>query len=184
MLSILIPTLPDRKEFLDRLMFKIADQATSEIEVLVDEDTESTTGEKRNRLIDSCETEYCVFIDDDDLIADDYIEKHLRILKANPNVDAIGFKGRITTNGRDPKTFIIKHGSDYCEDKSSGQIVYLRPINHICVVRTEIARKVRFPDKTFAEDYDYAIRLAQSGLIKHAAFIDEVMYHYLYRLKK
>ena len=72
MLSILIPTLPDRYEFLDRLMMKIADQAIEGIEILIDEDSEATTGAKRNRLIDNCETEYCVFLDDDDLIADIY----------------------------------------------------------------------------------------------------------------
>jgi glycosyltransferase involved in cell wall biosynthesis len=184
LLTILIPTLPDRKEFLDRLMTKIQDQATDEIEVMIDDDTIATTGAKRNRLIDQCETEWCVFIDDDDLIADDYIEKHLRILRNYPKTDAIGFKGKITTNGRNSQDFIIKVGLNYVEDKSTGKTVYLRPINHICVIRTEIARKVRFPDLIFAEDYDYAIRLAESGLIKDHEFIDEFMYYYLYRSQK
>lgn len=184
LLTILIPTLPDRKEFLDRLMMKIQDQATDEIEVLIDDDTEATTGVKRNRLIDQCTTEWAVFIDDDDLIADDYIQRHLKILKDNPKVDAIGFKGKITTNGRNPQDFIIKYGLDYVEDKSSGKTVYLRPINHICVIRTDISRKVRFPDLTFAEDYDFCIRLKESGLIKDYEFIDEFMYYYLYRSNK
>ena len=184
MLSILIPTLPDRYEFLDRLMMKIADQAIEGIEILIDEDSEATTGAKRNRLIDNCETEYCVFLDDDDLIADNYIKLHTDILKSDPTVDAIGIKGKISTDGRNPLDFIIKHGLDYIEDKSNGRKVYLRPINHICVIRTEIARQVPYKDITFGEDYDYAIRLAQSGLIKNAAFINEFMYYYLYRSKK
>lgn len=183
-LSILIPTLPDRKEFLDRLLIKIQDQATDDIEVLVDDDTEATTGVKRNRLIDQCATEWAVFIDDDDLVADNYVQKHLRILKENPKTDAIGFKGKISTNGRNPQDFIIKYGLDYIEDRSSGKTVYLRPINHICVIRTEISRKVRYPDITFGEDYDFCKRLAESDLIKDHEFIDEFMYFYLYRSRK
>lgn len=183
-LTILIPTLPDRKEFLERLMMKIQDQATDEIEVLIDDDTEATTGAKRNRLIDQCKTEWAVFIDDDDLIADDYIRKHLKILKENPKVDAIGFKGKITTNGRNPYDFIHKFGYDYVEDQSSGKMVYLRPINHINVIRTDISRKVRYPDLSFCEDYDFCLRLSQSDLIKDHEFIDEFMYYYLFRSDK
>ena len=110
--------------------------------------------------------------------------RHTDILKSDPTVDAIGIKGKISTDGRNPLDFIIKHGLDYIEDKSGGRKVYLRPINHICVIRTEIARQVPYKDITFGEDYDYAIRLAQSGLIKNAAFINEFMYYYLYRSKK
>ena len=60
----------------------------------------------------------------------------------------------------------------------------LSHIMHINVVRTIIAKKIRFPEKTFGEDRDYGIKLANSGLISSAGFIDKVMYHYYYRTKK
>lgn len=185
LLTVLIPTLDERHIYFQNLIEQLRPQVSDKVLILSASDNrELTTGQKRNHLIDQCETEWCVFIDDDDQIAHNYIERHLAILNAKPETDAIGFLGTIWTNGKQPHQFEHKHGNEYKEDKSSGVIRYIRPIMHINAIRTEIARKVRYPDLTFAEDYDYGQRLAHSGLIKNAEFINEVMYHYLYRSNK
>jgi glycosyltransferase involved in cell wall biosynthesis len=184
-LTILIPTLEDRKQYFYNLIEQLRDQQCEELAVLSASDNrEITTGAKRNALLDMCTTEWCVFIDDDDQIASDYVEEHLNILRNKPQTDAIGFKGTIWTNGSQPHEFIHQHGNEYKEDKSSGVVKYLRPIMHINCIRTSIARQIRYPDLTFAEDYDYGNKLAQSGLIKNAEFINKTMYHYLYRPNK
>lgn len=185
LLTVMIPTLNDRKQFFDNLIEQLSGQVTKEIEIAVLSDNrELTTGEKRNLLIDQCETEWCVFIDDDDQIAHNYIERHVEILKAKPETDAIGFLGMIWTDGKRPHQFEHKHNNEYKEDNSTGVVRYIRPIMHINVIRTSIARQIRYPDLTFAEDMDYGLRLQKSGLIQKAEFINEVMYHYLYRSNK
>jgi len=55
---------------------------------------------------------------------------------------------------------------------------------HINAIRTEIALKVGYPEKTFGEDKDYGLKLANSGLVTSAGFIDKVEYYYYYRTKK
>ncbi len=41
-----------------------------------------------------------------------------------------------------------------------------------------------YPEKTFGEDKDYGLKLANSGLVSSAGFIDKVEYYYYYRTKK
>ena len=93
-------------------------------------------------------------------------------------------KGLIYTDGKNPTEFVHQYGKEYATVRHRRYVTYERPIMHINVVKTEIAKKVRFPEKTFGEDRDYGIKLANSGLISSAGFIDKTMYHYYYRTKK
>src|SRR5690606_23460158 len=83
-LAILICTLPDRsiklrrllaildpqiKQFPDRVFYRIHDGGRS-----------MPTGTKRNQLITQTQSDYFVFIDDDDVISPDYVSE---ILKAS-----------------------------------------------------------------------------------------------------
>ena len=68
-LSILIPTVPRRKEHLERLLATLEPQITDEVELLVLMDNKkSLIGSKRQKMIDISQGEYIVFIDDDDEI--------------------------------------------------------------------------------------------------------------------
>ena len=56
-----------------------------------------------------------------------------------------------------------------------------RPANHLNPVRTEIAKKIGFPEKNFGEDADYSDKLLTSNLINDEIIVDgEIMYHYLF----
>lgn len=182
-LTILIPTLKKRGFYLDRLMkcLNAQDQKHVEIITCVNEGNVNI-GKIRNMLIDQVETPYLVFIDDDDLVAESYIDDHMHMISMG--VDVIGFKGLIYTDGKNPIEFVHQYGKEYATVRHGRYSTYERPIMHINVVRTEIAKKVRFPEKTFGEDRDYGIKLANSGLISSAGFIDKTMYHYYYRTKK
>jgi glycosyltransferase involved in cell wall biosynthesis len=151
--------------------------------LLLPNNGEYTIGEFRHRMIMKVQTKYLVFIDADDLITPDYFRLVDEGMKLD--VDAIGFKGIITTNGRMPFEFI--HSSRYKkweEVKDRGSKKYLRPINHLNPIKTEIAQKIGYKALKHAEDLDYSMRLSESGLIKSEHFIDKVIYHYLYRSKK
>ena len=91
-------------------------------------------------------------------------------------VDVIGFKGIMYTDNKNPTEFVHQYGKEYGSVRHGKYVTYERPIMHINVVRTEIAKKVKFPEKTFGEDRDYGIKLANSGLISSAGFIYKVKY--------
>lgn len=187
-LSVLIPTLTERKPLLDKLLFKLNRMIIpfdNKIEILTNEDAgEKTTGQKRNELIDIAKGKFSVFIDDDDDIPQHYFETIFKILANNTECDCIGFKGLIRWNdGRRERTDVFKHsvGLPYSPNKVGGE--YLRPPNHLNPMLTEYFRAIRFPDLTFAEDFDFCNRLAQEKLIKNEVFIPLVMYYYQYKPK-
>lgn len=177
-LSILIPTILKRRHMLDRLKLELLTQiADSEVELLTDPGI-GTVGAKRQRLLKQAKGEYVVFIDDDDWVSEDYISSILAAIELKP--DVIGMNGWITTNGLYKKKFTL---SKNCEYKDNGTY-YERFNNHLCPVRREIALQIGFKDMGFGEDYDYALRLKNSGLIKEEVFISKDLYHYKFISRK
>lgn len=175
-LSILIPTLPDRKHLLDKLLFELRSQISAcgqPIEVLVDRNAGSV-GVKRQRLLQLAQGEYVVFIDDDDWVSLNYIKHLLTAFEERP--DVVGFYGEMSTNGKHTKNFLISKNVDYTEDEKT----YFRFNNHLSPVLRTIALQVGYKDMTFQEDYDYAVRLKESGLLQTEYFIYENLYHYRY----
>ena len=75
-MSILVCTTTERKHFLDRLLDTLNKQITDRIEVIVESDDGiMKIGKKRNMLLDKASGDYVCFVDDDDLVSDDYCEK-------------------------------------------------------------------------------------------------------------
>jgi len=187
-LTILIPTLYDREHHYRNLMDCLAPQAFDctgnqlfYITPNID-NYESTTGQKRNELVQSCTTDYCWFIDDDDIVASNAIELILKGIEQN--VDAITFKGRITHNGANPEIFEHKLGNPYETVKRGSANYYLRPPNHINVIKTSIMKAYPFPDITIGEDTTQCLLMRDAGAIKTNYHIDEVLYFYNYVSKK
>ena len=113
-LSILIPTLPERAHHLANLMAILTPQLTDQVEVLIDDRPRGvTTGEKRNDLYAKAKGIYSVSIDDDDWIAHDYIENVLEHAKCGR--DCITYKGWMTTNGGARVNFVLRLGENYEE---------------------------------------------------------------------
>lgn len=181
-LSILIPTLPGRERFFDNvyncIMRQIEDTDNiDDIEVLDDRSPRSaySIGIKRNLLMARAQGEYMAFIDDDDRIADNYIELVMGGIATNP--DCCSLRGIITTNGANPKPFIhsIKYDSMW-EDTEA----YYRPPNHLNTIKTELARQCEFPDWQRSEDSNFCFQLRDKGLLKKEYVIEPVIYYYDY----
>ncbi len=89
-LSILIPTVPRRKESLDRLLSVLYSQLKDEVELIVMLDNKKRTlGYKRREMMTLAQGEYVVFIDDDDDITTDYVSTLLRA--TNSGADVINY---------------------------------------------------------------------------------------------
>ena len=185
-LTICILTLNDRAEYYNRLRQCLDRQvAKHPVRILTIRDNyENTIGAKRNQAVQSVQTPYLCFIDDDDLVSSEYVRKVMQELSKQP--DAVGLRGIVTQDNGRPQYFINSIGYKW-ELKPrlvGGNITYLRPVNHLNPIRTEIALKYPYAEISHAEDQDYAERLAAGGDVKICPLIDQIMYFYQFRSKK
>lgn len=175
LLSILIPTMPSREGFLQRLMGVLEPQLAPDIELLVDSEIGVSIGVKRQQMLEAAQGKYIAFIDDDDLISANYVAL-LREGMAK-DVDCCSLRGVITTDGYNPKPF--HHSNVYTElDEVDG--LYRRPPNHLNCIKREHALAAGFPDARFGEDSQYALRLMGLRVLKTQHEINEVVYRYEY----
>ena len=181
--SVLICTLPERKEMFESLFDDLLKQikragCIDDVEILFDDSTDITTGKKRNLLLEQATGLFSAFIDDDDLVSDDYIEKIVSCIEANPDIDCIGINGQITFNGVKTKDWEISIDFErWYEAKNK----YCRTPNHISPIKTEISKKVKFLDITVGEDMDFSQRILP--LLKKEHKLDGNIYWYRYMAK-
>jgi hypothetical protein len=168
-LSILIPSLRHRSDRLRQLLAAINDQINAlpcpwSVELWVDvDDGRALVGTKRNRLLDRANGAFVVFVDDDDLVAPDYVARILGAIDGTPHCDCVSLRGVITTNGQNPRDF--HHSIGY---SAWGEVDgrYVRTPNHLNAIRAAHARAARFPDAQCGEDSEFSNRLRALGLLK------------------
>ena len=179
LLLIQIPTIKGREEQLAHLkkwiLYQIRSNNIQGVDVAAySDDKEISIGAKRQFFVENCDYEYMVQIDDDDVVAEDYIVKVVDALKEKP--DCVGYLEEVCFDGVKK---IAHHSSrwDDWKDNFEGWD-YVRTIFCKDVIKTSIVKQIGFKDLRFGEDYDFAQRLHASGLIKKEVFINEVMYYY------
>ena len=184
LLSIGILTVPQRQHYLNRLLTLLNRIIPTEyknlIEIIVNsDDMIKTVGGKRNEILDISKGKYTAFIDDDDIVSDDYFT--LILPELEKNIDGVGWYGLYYVNDTPIMNFnhANKNGGHF---KENG--VQYRPLNHLNPIKTSISKQIRFPEKNFGEDADFCDRLLSSGLIKTESNIDKVLYHYLWNDKE
>lgn len=177
-LSILIPTLLNRKQLLDSLLSTLYTQTLNFdgfVEVLTDNrGKEITTGEKRNDLVKRAKGKYIIFIDDDDEITDYYISEMIKA--CNSDYDCVAINGTMTTDGKNEIKWRLSKDYDNITIKENGVDVYLRKTNHITAVKREYALLAPFPNKSNAEDKAYSDDV--NKFLKTEFVITLPMYHY------
>lgn len=188
LLSIMIPYTPDRAKVLYELLSALHRQiekenVQNEVEILIELDNyEMSIGAKRQKLLERAVGEYVVAIDSDDEVSEDYISSIIEGIRQNP--DVISFNGYMTTKGVSRESFKIMKDSLYITvSDAHGRKEHLRYNNHLSPIKREIALKIGYKDMKFAEDFDYAKRLKESGLVKTEYYIPKDLYHYKYNPK-
>jgi glycosyltransferase involved in cell wall biosynthesis len=180
-LSLLIPTLECRSGQLSRLVEGLELQVrntarSSDVEILSYRDSgERSIGYKRNSLLDRAKGEFVAFIDDDDEVSERYVELACDALGRRPEVDCLGIRGVITFRGSHPCEFV--HSLRY-SDVFSRNHTYFRPPTHLNPIRRTIAVRFRFPDVSYSEDFDWALRMRDHRALQREEFIDSVLYYY------
>lgn len=183
-LSILIPTLPERAHLLQRVKQLIGEYP--EVEILTDDrGRQVSTGEKRNALIDRARGEYVSQVDDDDFPQPDYVNHILTNIKLH-QPDCVTFTGWMTTDGLSRVDWVIKLGERYeARQDPDGVTRYYRYPNHLCAIKKRIAQSVRFEHIHQGEDFKWATEIMKRGLIKTSAHVDSPpLYHYAFSTKK
>jgi len=177
MLDILICTLPERKESFEKLRHELTRQEekvwSNFIKIYYSDDVNMTIGEKRNYLLQQATSEYLCFIDDDDMVASDYLYQIAKALQALP--DCCSLRGVITWNGINPEIFehSIKY-SAYKTNEITAPVKYERYPNHLNVIKRNIAQQFRFPEIMHGEDTDWATQIFKSGLLKREEEIKQL----------
>ena len=178
-LTILIPTIPDRQHMLVSLCNELYRQIDGwGVKILPDDRINITIGEKRNYLLQSCTSEYFCFFDDDDWPEPTYVQDILKAISNKP--DCASLRGIMTTNGDRPEIFEHSLRYKYWRESSTGNIRYERTNNHLNAIRTEIGQKFSFPNMSHGEDHRWSSALAESGLLKNEYYIDKILYNYRY----
>lgn len=180
--AVLIPTLPERKAYLNRLLNVLYKQINDldkahEVVVITNLDhRQKTTGTKRNELIaiaDKMGALYTAFVDDDDLVGPTYIQRALET--ADSGLDCGELWGQIYFNGKLGKPFhhSIIHNEWYEDSK-----YYYRCTNHLNVVKLSLIKNIPFPDQSWGEDGKQSYAVRDAGVLKTEYKISEVIYHY------
>lgn len=191
--TVVIPTIPDRRTYLRRARKSIDAQIEPPAAVLVEVDENGEgAASTRNRALEQVETTWVAFLDDDD----EFMPNHLQVC-----LDAVEKSGAdlvypypLFIGSRDTLAVLYEgilcypYGVPFGEEQER----YLRevggfiPVTHLC--RTELAKKVGgFPEpgefvvpegnvSGDCEDYGFLIRLLDAGAKFH--HVPEITWKY------
>ncbi len=180
LLSILVPTVPSRLHtFFPQIMDCLIEQTSmrSDVELIgLFDNKMRSLGEKRNDLLGLANGRYLTFIDDDDSVADDYVEQIWVALKTNPDADLVVYDVLLERSGRAPVhchyDVSITRGRNVTNSRYEG------PPAHTHVWRSELAKKYSFPEMNFGEDTAWTSQAARA--VKKQVRINKVLYHYIF----
>lgn len=157
LISILIPSLPERLPKLNELLDCIP-STNPDVEVIVLMDNRRRqVGAKRNAMMAMAQGLYVAHIDDDELLSPDYFERVLPELTYM--VDVVAYDAGVSFNGSPEFRVITKLGADIGQPQDLGNGTYsdtVRPPWHWCAWRTDFARRFTFPeDYGWTEDWGW-----------------------------
>jgi hypothetical protein len=185
--EILCLTMPSREEFISRLQERLIPQlchfsGRATFSYLL-HDPALSLGANRQIMRERSTGEYICFVDDDDLVSDDYVD---RILPLLDGVDYIGFRVQAYENGiplPGPTYHSLLCGGWFDKTYADGTKSWHRDISHLNPIKRELALAVPMYGG-YAEDSRWASELRSLGIVKTEHYIEDVMYHYLSRTDK
>jgi glycosyltransferase involved in cell wall biosynthesis len=123
-----------------------------------------TVGRKRNILLSIAQGEFFAFVDDDDSVAPDYLERLLTAIDLAGNVGVICFPQRCDH----ADTGEVEHctyGLEYVYAKNGDQWTG-KPAHTQCW-RTDLVQDVEFPEGNFGEDVGWVAKACQRVMVEY-----------------
>jgi len=182
MLSILIPTVPDRKKVFNALVEEVNRQILSNglvgvVDIIFDDskkflDGGITVGEKRDNLVQRVIKKYCCFLDDDENISPTYVKTlYSMCLK---DVDVCTFRSLYKCDHY--WALVDMDMENPINEQATELKIVKRRAWHICPIRTSIAQRHRFSHINNAEDWDWMERVL-IDVVTHC-HTDEIIHQY------
>lgn len=173
-LSVLVCSVAERQgrtPVLDQLWSQ-AEGKDVEVLVLTD-NRQMSIGAKRNALVAASSGDYVVFVDDDDRVADNYIDALLAA--ATTRRDVLTFTMEYRYNGE--KQWIARQSLGYPLQgkRVRHDLVRITP-HHTSAVRRDIATRLTYQDSSYGEDRDWARQLRVAA--RTECVIPETLYIY------
>lgn len=174
--DILISSIPHRHGQLCALLGELATQLpVPGVGVrLYRDNLEATYGAKQAALLASSQADYVSYVDDDDMVAPDYVKRILVALAEDP--DYVGYPIRYTVDGQlqVPVEHSLRHGR---WENTPDMLV--RDISEKNPLRRHLAH-LGIWEGGYAAEQQWAAGVRASGQVKTEVWIDEPMYHYQY----
>ncbi len=180
LLSILMATMPSRRAIKQRITAQLARQfldlhAPAEVQ-MIDDEAPGQVGAKRQRLLERATGDYVAFVDDDDLLAPDYLARILAALESRP--DVVGIVVKITLRDEPlPRIPFTEHSLRHRDVPDKAGNGPHRVPNHLNPMRRDLALQAGYRDMSWGEDTDFALRVLP--LLQTEVFTGpEWLYHY------
>lgn len=178
--TVMILSIPSRIEkYYLPLQEKLEKQITDgsvEILTLIDNKC-MTIGEKRQALLGAARGKWMGFLDDDDMISDDYVSSLTEAMQKTP-ADVITFDQHCSVNGEE---FMVNFKVGNPHEPwvpGSGMRTIRRPPYHMCFWRSKITKNIPFRPSSYGEDLDWVMRMLP--YVTSETHIDKVLHHYRY----
>ena len=179
--TILIATIPGRENSLQSLLKFIHETSRAvcpdlRVKVAIGFDAcVLSIGAKRQQMLQAAEGKYVSFIDDDDRVTREYFEDASACIRGG--FDCCRLRGKISS-------WTFTHSiANKLDQPMANETTFLRPPNHLNVMKADIAKTVAFTDALYGEDLDWTIRLARTGYIRTEYQPDEERIHYIYEMR-
>lgn len=186
LLSILIPTIPERHKQFTQLYNELMRQKTEfdtthdtigELQVIINSDKRFldgglSIGKKRQALVQEAEGKYLCFCDDDDIVSPNYIETLMRLCYQGQ--DICTFQALVKM-----QTFwgLIDMRLGYkVNDQINPDYTIRRPPWHVCPVKSVYAKMFMFPDLNNAEDFVWMEKVL--SCCSSEAHTDKIIFQY------
>tara|TARA_R110002110_G_C13451857_1_gene717143 strand:- start:1891 stop:2436 length:546 start_codon:yes stop_codon:yes gene_type:complete len=175
---------------MEKLEKQIGDRQDVEILSIMDNKSFGIS-EKRNELLKLARGSHLAWIDDDDDVADNYVDRLTETIEKNPDVDVISFnqicylegiEARVFAKMGNPHEDVVLSNTDPTRYKDT-----LRPPYHWCVWKTSLAQSEDFksdvliPGSDVGEDIDWLNRLYPK--VKNSIYLDKDVLH-IYRYSR
>ena len=165
LLSILMPTTPERHEMFTRLFNEVHRQveythtthpSLGSVEILVDSsprflDGGLSVGKKRESLVQRASGKYLCFLDSDESIAPNYVETLVRLCYKDQDVCTFQAMVKLSSFW----ALVDMRLTYKVNDQITPDHSVRRPPWHICPVRSVFAKLHKFSDKSNAEDFEW-----------------------------
>ena len=194
--SILICGVPERYHLAQPLLYSLLEKQSvarsPDIELLyLMDNRRMSVGAKRNLLLGAARGEYLSFIDDDDMVADDYVKRIYGAFawckKQAHTTDVVCFPQRATLvqeqvihECRYSLTYAKREPKRVLAATANPRVFnWTGPPAHTMIWRREIAQSARFPDKQFGEDCDWVDAVCARAETEYQ-IEGEPLYAYIY----